>query len=523
MTADDDGVGDGATHRSGAAGSGEVQDGADADGPVDEETLLAEVVEKASVGVGAFGVERALLVAFSFAVTALSGATVYGYLSVLVRGETMAKNLVAGIGDGYSRTVQRADPPARRVVVAAGSLGVVLVWAVLAVGVVGFRDRLVAGTLLEPRHRPVLVLYAAGLLPFLLLHNARDVFRALRAIRAATLVSQVFRPAALLLGAVAGALFAGGRDPVAALWTSTVVLTTVAAVVATGLVVRRTGVALRRHAALLREFGRYALTASGVAVLELVQRRAVFVVMAVFLAPVAAGLFSLSVLLGQLVRWPLGGVNTVLPPIAARLYDADRRDSLGALYERTARLATVATTPVVLVLAPYHVEVLTLFAPAYADDAVVLLVVVVAQYLATAFGSVGLLLLMTDNERASLALQVLNAGIALPLMLVLTTRQGVVGLGVAYLGSVVLNNATEGLLLYRREGLTPFSRTQVGAVGTGLLALGCVLGASRLPLAASLVVTGAVVAGYVSVAWTVLLSGADRRAVVAALGRLAPG
>ncbi|WP_299269703.1 lipopolysaccharide biosynthesis protein [Halorientalis sp.] len=484
-----------------------------------EDDLLVEVVEKASVGVVAFGVERALLVAFSFVVTALSGAVVYGYLSVFVRGETIVKNLVAGIGDGYSRTMARADPSARKSVVTAGLVGIFVTWAVLAGAIVWFRDPLIQLTLLEPRHRSTLLLYALGLLPFVLLRNARDVFRAVRAIRTATLVSHVFRPAALLLGALVGTLVLAADDAVATLWTSVVGATFVGGTVATVLVVRRTGVTLARHRALLGAFFRYVVTASGVAILELVQRRAVFVVMAVVLGPVEAGLFSLSVVFGQLVRWPLSGVNTILPPIAARLYDAGRASSLEGLYQRTARLATVAATPVVLLLVPYHRELLTLFSPAYADAAVVLLLVVIGQYLATTFGSVGLVLLMTDNERASLALQVLNAAVALPTILVLTVRFGVVGLGVSYLVAVLFNNATECCLLYVREGFVPFTRTELLSVGVGFTGLAvAAVATTRLATLPGLVVTGAVVIGYLWVIWTAILSDADKAVITAALG-----
>ncbi len=484
-----------------------------------EDDLLAEVVEKASVGVVAFGVERALLVAFSFVVTALSGAVVYGYLSVFVRGETVVKNLVAGIGDGYSRTMARATPSARKSVVTAGFVGILATWAVLAGAIVWFRDSLIAVTLLEPRHRSTLLLYALGLLPFVSLRNARDVFRAVRAIRTATLVAHVFRPAALLLGALVGTVVLSADDAVAALWTSVVGATVVAGTVATGLVVRRTGVTLARHRAVLGDFFRYVVTASGVAILELVQRRAVFVVMAVVLGPVEAGLFSLSVVFGQLVRWPLSGVNTILPPIVARLYDAGRGSSLKGLYQRTARLATVAATPVVLLLVPYHRELLALFSPAYADAAVVLLLVVIGQYLATTFGSVGLVLLMTDNERASLALQVLNAAVALPIILVLTVRFGVVGLALAYLVAVLFNNATECCLLYVRDGFLPFTRAQLLSVGTGFAGLATTaVATARLATLPGLTVTGVVVIGYLGVVWSTVLSDADKAVVTAALG-----
>ena len=486
-----------------------------------EDDLLAEVIEKASVGVSGFGADRGLFILFSFVVTALSGAAVYGFLSVLVRGETMAKNLVAGIGDGYTRTVPQLDASARQSVVAAGYFGVVVVWALVAMALIHFQETIIAETLLEPRHRQVVAVFAFGLLPFLLLHNARNAFRAVRAIRMATLVSQLFRPAALLTGAVVGTLVIANRDPVTVLWTSVVVVTAVGAIVASALVVGRFGVTFRRQTAAFRRFVRYVFVASGVATLELVQRRAVFVVMAVFLEPVAAGLFSLSVVFGQLVRWPLAGVNTVFPPIVAQVYDSNRQTRLRTLYERTARLATVAATPVVLVLVPYRVELLALFSPLYTETAIVLSFAVLGQYLATAAGSVGLVLLMTDNELASLGLQLLNVAVAVPVLVVLTVRAGVVGLGAAYLIAIAFNNTTECLLLYHREGVTPVSRRQLLAFGTGVVAVGLTTAAtSRVSVVVSVGVVALAILGYLALAWGRLLSEADRRAVTTALGRL---
>jgi O-antigen/teichoic acid export membrane protein len=487
----------------------------------DEESdsvLLAEVVEKSLVGVGAFVSERTLLAGFAYVVTGGLGAAAYGFLSVFIRGETISRNLVAGLGDGYSRMLPGVSVPAQQTLLSVGSAGFAFVWALTATLLVAFRGVIIDVTLLKPRHESLVVLFALGLLPFLLLRNFRDVFRGLRMIRLAMLVSRLFKPVALLAGATTVVVFTPAGS-LLGLWSGVVVVTVVLTLVAAGVLRSRTKLwfgSVSSSRPVVRNFLEYTANATGVAVLELVQRRAVFVVMALALSPVAAGAFSLSLVLGRVVRWPLSGVNSILPPIAAKLYGDGRQQTLQLLYVQTSRLATVATAPVLVVGFAFAPELLGVFDTAYIEQASVLRAVLVAQFVATVFGSVGLLLLMTDNERISLLTQVFNASIAVPLMFVLTLRYGPAGLGLAFLLSLVVNNTTELVVLYRRDGLLPFSREQLYA---GLLTIPCILALLAAKRTAG-VDSGALVAvfvvgGYVWLAGRFLLREPDRVAVSA--------
>ncbi len=481
-----------------------------------DEQLLAEVIEKSSVGTVAFMIERVLLSGVAYIVTAGAGAAVYGFLSVLIRGELIARNLVAGLGDGYSRTLPRASRSAQRTIFSVGSVGFATVWGGLALLLVIFREKLIAITLLQPRHESVVLLFALGLLPFLFFRNLRDAFRGLRQIRLAMLVAQIFPPVTLLTGAVVVVAIAGETSLVL-LWGLVTLTAVILLFVGGGLLVQYTDLGIGpiwTHRPTVRSFITYTADTTGVATLELVQRRAVFVVMAVYLSPVAAGAFSLAVVIARIVRWPLSGVNGILPPIAAKLYDADRTQRLNRLYKQTSRIATVATTPVFIMGFVYAPDLLALFNEAYLAQTTTLRAVLLAQYVATIFGSVGLLLLMTDNERVSLLTQVFNAGIALPLMVVLTLRFGAVGLGSAYLLSLVINNTTELIVLYYRDGLIPFSRKQFYAVGSaipGSVLLGSVKVTGGIGL--SMLAAGLLIGLYAWRGQQMLLTTADRAAI----------
>lgn len=484
-----------------------------------DDSLLTEVVEKSSVGVVAFIAERVLLTGVAYVVTTVSGAAAYGFLSVLIRGETVSRNLVAGLGDGYTRTVPRVSTPARRTLLSVGTVGFVAVWAAVATLIVIFRSDIVAATLLEPRHESSLLLFALGLLPFLLLRNFRDMLRALRRIRLAMLVSRIFAPIALLAGVIV--VVAADKRSLFSLWTGVVGVVLALTVVSACLLFLTTKVqfgSIRTHRQLVRDFLSYSVDATGVAALELVQRRAVFVVMALYLSPVAAGAFSLSVVVALIVRWPLSGVNGILPPIAASLYQDGQTQTLQRLYRQTSRLATVAATPAFVFAYAYAPELLAVFNDTYAQQMTVLRVVLVAQYVATIFGSVGLLLLMTDNERVSLLTQVVNASIALPLMILLTVRFGPLGLGVAYLLSLLVNNTTELLVLQYCDELMPFSREQAYAVVSTVPAVYVLLLTKSAAGAATGLIVGVLVtAVYIWLGQQFLLQPADKAAVQALL------
>lgn len=484
----------------------------------DDDGYLAEVVQKSSIGIVAFAVERTLLTGVAYLVTTLFGAASYGFLSVFIRGEVISRNLVAGLGDGYTRIVPGVSASAQRTLLSVGTTMFVVVWAVIVAVVVGFRESIVELTFLEPRHERVVVLFAIGLLPFLMLRNIRDILRALRRIKLAMLVSRIFMPLTLLGGATFAVLIGG--QSLFDIWIGIVIVAIILTIASVFLLAYYTEVSVgpfQSHRSVVRKFLRYSVDATSIAILEVVQWRAVSVVMALYLSPVVAGAFSFSIVIGLVVRWPLSGINNILPPIAASLYGNKKKQTLQQLYQQTSRLATVAATPVFVLGYAYAPELLAIVNEVYAQESIIFRLILVAQYVATIFGSVGLLLMMTDNERASLLVQALNAIISLPLMIVLTIRLGSLGLGIAYLLSLSLNNTMELFLLYFRDGFVPFSREQTYTILIAVLSiLVIVLTKSVAGFTVSAVIIALAVISYAWAGRRFLLRQADR-AVLGAL------
>lgn len=86
-----------------------------------------------------------------------------------------------------------------------------------------------------------------------------------------------------------------------------------------------------------------------------------------------------------------------------------------------------------------------------------LVAAVVGQYVATLFGSNGLVLLTTDNERRTSLLHAAFAIVVFPSTIVAVLRHWLPDLGGAYLFPLVFNDVTESWLPYRLEDVRPFT------------------------------------------------------------------
>lgn len=485
----------------------------------DEDRLLREIANKGGVGVVAFGIERVLSLAFPFVVTAGAGAAVYGYLSVLRRVRTVLDEILTGLSAGHSRTVPRYGESGQRSVLFASLVLVVVAGLALGAAVVALRGQIVARTLFETRHLRTLTVFAAGLVPAVLLVYAASVFRAYRRVRRSVLVSRVARPGAVLLGATVA--IGAGATGATGIWLSVVTALAVVATVALAAVVLATPLGIDAvRTAPVGDFLAYVAGTSLVGLLGAGQRQVVFVLMAVVLSPVGAGLFSLSLLVAGVVRWPLKGINRALSAIAAELYDNDETAAVERLYRRTSRVAAFLTVPVVVLTVSHAREILTVFSAAYATGAPVLALAVTGQFVAVLAGSNGLLLLMTDNERPTAGLQALHVVVVLPVMVVLARRHGVVGLGAAYAFSLLFNNATELWLLRHLEGFRLFTREHWLVAGVCALATLCgsaIAAATPPPL--SLPSTVALAVGVTALIHRGLLTDTDRRMVTVMLRR----
>ncbi|WP_123536828.1 lipopolysaccharide biosynthesis protein [Halosimplex salinum] len=481
-----------------------ASDEADGEAPVDpvEDRLddaLERVAHGATVSVPSILVQRGLTVAFTAVLTNGFAASSYGVFAVARRLQQFLLHLSLGFRSGLSRFLPNADSAAERdaLVTVAGLL---LGTAATVFGVALFVGAPAATRITDqrPLFTTILRVFALGLPATVWLFTATEILRGLEEVGPLNLTLRIGFPAAQLVVGVVGTVVYGDLVAVAI---GVVAVSGLVALGATAWLVRERGIGLRFRStadpaagsgserddsddsddsdgvALRSVWRRYVgytipLFVGGFATTT--QRLGFYPLIALYLTDVAGGVFAVGMVVGALVRLPLIGLNQFVPPVAAALHEDDHRAALARFYHVTSRLVLVGVVALAIPVIVYRETVMSLFGPAFVPYAPLLVGFVLAQFGACAVGSVGILLMMTDNQRAYLVVNVLITLALAVIAVPLTIRFGLAGLVASYVLMLTLNNGLEVAVLYHFERLQPFTwlhgKPLVAAVPLGVIA-----------------------------------------------------
>ena len=451
-------AGSGRSSRGGVSSTGDALDRDPAEARLED--ALERVAHGATVSVPAILVQRGLTLAFTAVLTNGFSAGAYGAFALARRLQRYLLRLALGFRRGLSRFLPNAKSDAERDSLATFA-GVLLVGAATAFGIALF----VAAPLVtrvadeSAQFELFLRLFAVGLPAGVWLFTVTEILRGIEAVGPLNLTLRVCFPTAqLAVGAIAAFVF---RD-LALAAAGVVAVMGLTGVGAAAWLVRERGFRPRLRggdaARLRRRYFSFTLPLFVGGIATTTQRLGFYPLIAVFLSSVAGGVFAVGVLVGTLVRLPLLGINQFIPPVAAALHEEGHRDALRRLYHVTSRLVLVGVTGLAIPVVVYRETVMGLFGPTFVEYAPLLPGFVLAQYAACAAGSVGILLTMTDHQRALLVVNVAITAFLTVTAIPLTTTFGLPGLVGSYLLMLTVNNGLEVAVLYSLEGLQPFTR-----------------------------------------------------------------
>ncbi len=420
---------------------------------------LERVAHGAAVSVPSILLQRGLTVVFTAALTNGLGASTYGLFALARRIQRFLSRIVLGFRSGLSRFLPTADQPERNALATFAAVLLLGVSTVFGAGLFLAAPRITSVAGQTAQFETLLRVFALGMPASVWLFTATEVLRGIEAVGPLNLTLRLAFPAAQLVVGLVGAFVVGDVVFVAGGVLAVMGLTGVGAAL---WVVRARGFRPRLRGPdlpkLRRRYLDYTIPLFLGGIATTTQRLGFYPLIAVFLSGVAGGVFSVGVLVSQLVRLPLMAINQFIPPVAAALNEEGHRDALSRLYHVTSRLVLVGVVAASVPVVVYRETVMSVFGPTFTEYAPLLVLFVLAQIAACAAGSVGILLRMTDNQRALL---VTNVGITTVLAIVavpLTIRFGLSGVVWTYLLMLTLNNGIEVLVLYYLEGLQPFTK-----------------------------------------------------------------
>jgi len=193
-------------------------------------------------------------------------------------------------------------------------------------------------------------------------------------------------------------------------------------------------------------------------------------VLGFFTDPKAVAYYEAAGRSALLVSLPLLAVNAVVPPLFAELHHQGRLFELGGLARASTRWMYYAALPLAMLLMSLTPEVLGLFGVGFVAARWALQVLVLAQLVNVACGSVGFLLAMTGHQATMTRALAVGTGLGLPLMVAGGALFGLNGVAVAKSLWLVGINLLMSLGVWRHLGF------KVYATGAGWAHAGAILG-----------------------------------------------
>ena len=420
---------------------------------------LERVAHGAAVSVPSILLQRGLTVVFTAALTNGLGAAPYGLFALARRIQRFLSRIVLGFRSGLSRFLPTADQAERNALATFASLLLLGVSTAFGVGLFLAAPRLTAMAGQSEQFGTLLRVFALGMPASVWLFTVTEVLRGIEAVAPLNLTLRLAFPAAQLVVGVVGAFVLGDIVFIAGGVLAVMGLTGVGAALwiarARGFRPRLRGPDLP---ALRRRYLDYTIPLFLGGIATTTQRLGFYPLIAVFLSGVAGGVFSVGVLVSQLVRLPLMAINQFIPPVAAALNEQGHDEALSRLYHVTSRLVLVGVVAAAVPVVIYRETVMAAFGPTFTAYAPLLTLFVFAQIAACAAGSVGILLRMTDHQQALLVTNVAITTVLAVVAIPLTIEFGLAGVVWTYLLMLTLNNGIEVAVLYRLEGLQPFTK-----------------------------------------------------------------
>lgn len=167
----------------------------------------------------------------------------------------------------------------------------------------------------------------------------------------------------------------------------------------------------------------------------------------------------------MLVSFAPLAISTIVQPKFAELYARGDMQSLAATTYRAALLMVACSAPILLVFVAIPEHILSIFGSGFSDGAVILQILAGGQFINMALGSVGILLVMSGQEKQFRNVLVVSVCAMLLFSVTLIPAYGAIGAATAEASALVVLNVLFGYAVWRRHGILMFSRRLHGRRG----------------------------------------------------------
>ncbi len=208
----------------------------------------------------------------------------------------------------------------------------------------------------------------------------------------------------------------------------------------------------------------FAVVLFGMQALEFTSGQSDRIMLGIYLNAREVGIYSVAATMVAFVGLFLQSINQIFAPTIAELFAKGEHDLLLRLYQMLTKWSLGLTIPLALGIMIFAKPLMGVFGPDFREGWPVLAIATVGQLVSCGVGSVGLLLLMSDQQNRMVRAQAITVFLTLGLNFLLIPRIGLIGAAIASAAT----NTSLNLLWFRdvrtRLKLFPSTRGYVSLV-----------------------------------------------------------
>ncbi|MDX1488576.1 MAG: oligosaccharide flippase family protein [Acidiferrobacterales bacterium] len=205
-------------------------------------------------------------------------------------------------------------------------------------------------------------------------------------------------------------------------------------------------------------FRRFTLNMWAMGALGAARNYAGVIIVSTFLGSEAAGAYFVADRTANILAFLLLAINLVAAPLISKYHYSNRLDMVRIIVGISGIVGGLSSLFGFLFFVFFGREILALFKPEYVSYLPVLLILAFGQFVRTATGPSGLVLMMAGHERLNLVLLVVIAPVSLVLQV----------LGGLYFGPIGVASAMSGGIICCRLASTYYAWRRVGVDSTGI-------------------------------------------------------
>jgi O-antigen/teichoic acid export membrane protein len=172
----------------------------------------------------------------------------------------------------------------------------------------------------------------------------------------------------------------------------------------------------------------------------------------VFATTKEVGIFSVAFKISTVVSLSLVAVNTISAPKFSELYWSKKYNELQKVISMSTRLIFIVSLIVSMLIILFSEQILILFGNDFVSGGHVLILLVIAQMINSATGSVSILLNMTGAQRALKNIAIITTVLTIVVSYILVSNYGSIGAAYTFIISMSMINISGAIYAHMKLG-----------------------------------------------------------------------